>query len=69
MARSGRLEQHGAAESSYLRQRTPDDMETSISGDTRAEWSEAYELVRSLEVAYVWHASKFTREVLDGLPR
>jgi hypothetical protein len=23
--------------------------------------------VRSLEVAYVWHASKFTREVLDGL--
>jgi hypothetical protein len=23
----------------------------------------------SLEVAYVWHASKFTREVLDGLLR
>jgi DNA modification methylase len=25
--------------------------------------------VPSLEVAYVWHASKFTREVLDGLLR
>jgi hypothetical protein len=32
-------------------------------------WSEAYELVPSLEVGYVWHASKFTREVLDGLLR
>ena len=27
------------------------------------------QLVPSLEVAYVWHASKFTREVLDGLLR
>ena len=40
-----------------------------ISGDTRADWSEAFELVPSLQVAYVWHASKFTREVLDGLLR
>jgi len=38
-----------------------------ISGDTRAEWSEAFALVPGLEVGYVWHASKFTREVLDGL--
>src|SRR5207245_94298 len=30
---------------------------------------EAFELVPSLELAYVWHASKFTREVLDGLLR
>jgi len=30
---------------------------------------EAFALVPSLEVAYVWHASKFTREVLDGLLR
>ena len=37
------------------------------SGDTRAGWSEAFALVPSLEAAYVWHASKFTREVLDGL--
>jgi hypothetical protein len=43
--------------------------ETSISGDTRADWSDAFALVPSLDVAYVWHASKFTREVLDGLLR
>ena len=36
------------------------------SSDTRADWSEAFALVPSLQVAYVWHASKFTREVLDG---
>ncbi len=33
------------------------------------DWSEAFALVPSLEVAYVWHASKFTREVLEGLLR
>jgi hypothetical protein len=33
------------------------------------DWSEAFALAPSLEVAYVWHASKFTREVLDGLLR
>jgi hypothetical protein len=36
-------------------------------GATRADWSEAFALVPGLEVGYVWHASKFTREVLDGL--
>jgi DNA modification methylase len=41
----------------------------SISSDTRADWSDAFALVPSLEVGYVWHASKFTREVLDGLLR
>jgi DNA modification methylase len=59
----------GPAEPSYLRKRTAGHHETSISGDTRADWSEAFALVPSLEVAYVWHASKFTREVLDGLLR
>jgi DNA modification methylase len=59
----------GRAEPSYLKQRTKGHRETSISGDTRAEWSEAFALVPSLEVGYVWHASKFTREVLDGLLR
>ena len=43
--------------------------ETTISGDTRADWSEAFALVPSLQIAYVWHASVFTREVLDGLLR
>ena len=59
----------GPAESSYMKHRTEGHNETMISGDTRADWSEAFELVPSLEVAYVWHASKFTREVLDGLLR
>src|SRR5712691_3977284 len=59
----------GPAEASYMKHRTEGHTETSISGDTRADWSEAFELVPSLEVAYVWHASKFTREVLDGLLR
>jgi DNA modification methylase len=59
----------GPAEASYMKKRTEGHRETSISGDTRADWSEAFALVPSLEVAYVWHASKFTREVLDGLLR
>jgi len=46
-----------------MKKRTEGHNETSISGDTRADWSEAFALVPSLEVAYVWHASKFTREV------
>ena len=61
------LNGHGAAEPSYMKKRTKGHSETRISGDTRADWSEAFALVPSLEVAYVWHASKFTREVLDGL--
>jgi DNA modification methylase len=59
----------GPAEPSYLKHRTEGHTETSISGDTRADWSDAFGLVPSLEAAYVWHASKFTREVLDGLLR
>jgi DNA modification methylase len=57
----------GPAEPSDLKKRTTGHTETSISGDTRADWSDAFALVPSLDVAYVWHASKFTREVLDGL--
>jgi len=59
----------GPAEASYMKHRTEGHTETTISGDTRADWSEAFELVPSLQAAYVWHASKFTREVLDGLLR
>jgi DNA modification methylase len=59
----------GAAEPSYMKHRTAGHTETTISGDTRADWSEAFELVPSLQVAYVWHASVFTREVLNGLLR
>jgi DNA modification methylase len=59
----------GAAEPSYMKHRTKGHTETQISGDTRADWSDAFALVPSLEVAYVWHASKFTSEVLAGLLR
>jgi DNA modification methylase len=59
----------GPAEASYMKKRTSGHTETTISGDTRADWSEAFELVPSLQVAYVWHASVFTREVLNGLVR
>jgi DNA modification methylase len=59
----------GPAEASYMKHRTAGHTHTSISSDTRADWSEAFALVPSLQVAYVWHASVFTREVLDGLLR
>src|ERR1700693_791125 len=61
------LNGRGPAEASYMKHRTEGHTNTSISSDTRADWSEAFELVPSLQIAYVWHASKFTREVLDGL--
>ena len=40
-----------------MKRRTVGHTETTISGDTRADWSEAFALVSSLEVVYVWHAS------------
>jgi len=58
----------GPAAPSYLR-RTEGHRNTTLSSDTRADWSDAFALVPSLEVAYVWHASQFTREVLNGLLR
>jgi hypothetical protein len=59
----------GPAEASYMKHRTTGHTETTISGDTRADWSDAFALVPSLQIAYVWHASLYTREVLDGLLR
>jgi DNA modification methylase len=59
----------GPVEASSLKQRTAGHTQTSISGDTRADWSEAFALVPSLRAAYVWHASQFTTEVLAGLLR
>ncbi|CAN5766988.1 DNA modification methylase [soil metagenome] len=40
-----------------------------ISGDTRADWSEAFALVPSLSVAYVWHGALHAAEVAAGLQR
>jgi predicted RNA methylase len=57
------------AEPSYMKHRTEGHTETTISGDTKADWSDAFELVPSLQIAYVWHASRYTREVLNGLLR
>jgi DNA modification methylase len=57
------------AEASYMKRRIAGHTETTISGDTRADWSAAFELVPSLKVVYVWHASRYTREVLNGLER
>jgi DNA modification methylase len=59
----------GPAEASYMKKRGAGHTETTISGDTRADWSQAFELAPSIQIAYVWHASIFTREVLDGLLR
>jgi DNA modification methylase len=63
------INKHGPAEASYMKKRTPGHTETTISGDTRADWSEAFELVPCLAICYVWHASIYTREVLEGLLR
>jgi len=63
------LNKHGPAGARYLKRRTKGHQETTIAGDARADWSEAFALVPSLEVGYVFHASKFTCEVLDGLLR
>ena len=52
-----------------MKRRTQGHTNTSMSSDTRADWSGAFALVPSLQIAYVWHASVFTREVLDGLLR
>ncbi len=49
------------------RRRTKGHRHTSISGDVRADWSEAFALVPSLQVGYVWYASAHTLEVLQGL--
>lgn len=63
------LNGYGRAEPAYMRQRAPGHTATTISGDTRADWSEAYAHVPSIEAAYVWHASAHANEVLDGLVR
>src|SRR6202012_5408572 len=45
----------GPAEASYMKHRTEGHTETTISGDTRADWSEAFALQPDLQVGYVWH--------------
>ncbi len=66
--RSG-INKHGPAQASYMKRRIVGHTETTISGDTICDWSPAFELVPSLQVAYTWHASRFTSDVLRGLMR
>ena len=44
------LNKHGPAQASYMKHRTEGHRNTSISSDTRADWSEAFALVPSLQV-------------------
>jgi DNA modification methylase len=49
--------------------RTEGHRNTTLSGDTRVDWSEAFALVPSLRVGYVWHAGVHAGEVAEGLER
>ena len=49
--------------------RTEGHRNTTVSGDTRVDWSEAFELVPSLTVGYVWHAGVHAAAVAAGLER
>jgi len=49
--------------------RTAGHRNVTVSNDTRADWSEAYTLVPSLQVGYVWHADTQTMPVAEGLLR
>ena len=42
---------------------------TSFPGDSRADWSDAFALVPSLEVGYIWHAGVHAAQVAEGLER
>jgi DNA modification methylase len=49
--------------------RTAGHRNTTLSGDTRVDWSEAFALVPSLRVGYVWHAGVHAPAVAAGLER
>ena len=63
--RDGVYNKLGAAERPYMR--TAGHRNTTISGDTRVDWSEAFALVPSVEVGYVWHAGVHAAAVAEGL--
>jgi hypothetical protein len=42
---------------------------TTIAGDTRVDWSQAFELVPSVDVAYIWHGGTTAHEVAAGIER
>ena len=57
----------GPAEQPYMR--IEGHQNTTLSGDTRVDWSDAFDLVPSLEVGYVWHAGVHAAAVAAGLLR
>ena len=65
--RDGVYNELGPAERPYMR--TTGHRNTTVSGDTRVDWSEAFALVPSLRVGYVWHAGVYAAEVAAGLER
>ena len=65
--RDGVFNKMGPAEKTYMR--GDGSRNTTISGDTRVDWSEAFELVPSLAIGYVWHAGVHAGEVAAGLER
>jgi len=62
-------EDDATARTRGARGRTSGHRNTTISGDTRVDWSEAFALVPSLTVGYVWHAGVHAAEVAAGLER
>ncbi len=65
--RDGVYNQKGAAEEPYMR--IEGHRNVTLSGDTRVDWSEAFALVPSLTVGYVWHAGVHAATVAAGLER
>lgn len=68
MRTDGHAEPEDATRASGGRRgRTAGHRHTTLSGDTRVDWSEAFALVPSLQVGYVWHAGVHAAEVAAGL--
>jgi DNA modification methylase len=65
--RDGLYNDLGPAERPYMR--TAGHRNTTLSGDTRVDWSDAFALVPSLQVGYVWHAGVHASAVAAGLVR
>jgi hypothetical protein len=62
------LDGHGATRApGRAHRRTKGHRNTTVSGDTRVDWSDAFALVPSLTVGYVWHAGVHAPEVAAGL--
>jgi DNA modification methylase len=70
MRTDGQPDADGATRANGARRgRTTGHRNTTLSGDTRVDWSEAFALVPSLTVGYVWHAGVHAAAVAQGLER